>query len=848
MAAEDDLPVHDPALSRIPEPLLPARLRRRTDPSDLGFETTADLKDIREILGQDRALDAVRFGLAIGRPGFNLFLLGPLGVGKRTLASRIISEVAACRPVADDWVYTHNFADPRRPRALRLPSGRGTCLRDDAARLIEDLRIAIPGAFESDDYRTRRQMLESELKEKQEQSFGLVEDEARTHGIGLLRTPVGFAFAPMRDGKVVPPAAFETWPEDERKRVEDTIEHLQASLRAAVEEVQRRQKTARDALRDLNRQTSSFAAGHLIVAVKKAYVDLPDVQAFLDSIEHEIADDTESFLPEEPEPAIPHFLRRNVEERLRLYRVNLLVHHENGGGAPVVFEEHPTHDNLIGKIEHRAEMGALTTDFTLIKGGALHRANGGYLVLDARKLLTEPFAWDALKRVVKAGQIRIESPGERFGLVSTIGLDPGPIPLDAKIVLLGDRSLYYLLSDLDPEFGELFKVAAEFDDEMARNPDHVTRYAHLIATLARRNALRPLDRQAAARVIDHAARLAGDSEKLTTDIARIGDFLAEADHWAAEAGRAVIAEADVAHALAARDYRLGRLRERTLEEIVRGTLMIDTAGGVVGQINGLAVYMIGGSVFGRPTRITARVRPGSAGIVDIERSVRLGGPMHSKGVMILTGFLTGCFAIDRPLSLSASLVFEQSYGGIDGDSASSAELYALLSAISGIAIDQGFAVTGSVNQRGQVQAIGGANEKIEGFFDICAARGLTGKQGVLIPAANVVHLMLADRVVEAVTAGQFQILPIESIDQGIAILTGTPAGVRGADGRFPPHSVNGRVEARLIELAESRRTYEGPVAMQGAPGRHDDAGLPKSPPKSPPTPPSVPPDPRSIPP
>ncbi len=839
MAIKGDLPASTPIAPDPPAALLPARLRRRTDPSDLAFATTAELEDLDEILGQDRALEAVRFGLAIGRPGFNLFLLGPLGVGKRTLASRIINEVAARRRVADDWVHIHNFADPRRPRALRLPCGRGAQLRDDTARLIEDLRIAIPGAFESDDYRTRRQMLETDLKEKQEQSFGAVEDEARAHGIGLLRTPAGFAFAAMRDGKIVPPDAFETWPEEERKRVEDTIEGLQASLRTAVETVQRRQKTARDALRDLNRQTSSFAAGHLIAAVKTTFEDLPDVEAFLNGVEHEIANDTDSFLPEEQEPSMPQFLRRNVEDRLRLYRVNLLVHHENGGGAPVVFEEHPTHDNLIGKIEYRAEMGALTTDFTLIKGGALHRANGGYLVLDARKLLTEPFAWDALKRVVKARQIRIESPGERFGLVSTIGLDPEPIPLDAKIVLLGDRDLYYLLSDLDPEFGELFKVAAEFDDEMARNPEHVRRYAHLIATLARRNALRPLDRQATSRVIDHAARLAGDSERLTTDVARISDFLAEADHWAGEAGRAVISEADVTHAQAASDYRLGRLRQRTLDEIVRGTLMIDTAGSVIGQINGLAVYTIGGASFGRPSRITARVRPGSSGVLDIERSVRLGGPMHSKGVMILTGFLTGRFAIDRPLSLAASLVFEQSYGGVDGDSASSAELYALLSALSGLAIDQGFAVTGSVNQRGQVQAIGGANEKIEGFFDICAARGLTGKQGVLIPAANVVHLMLADRVVEAVAAGQFRILPIESIDQGIAVLTGKPAGVRGTDGNFPADSVNGLVEARLIELAESRRNYEGPGAMISAPGRHDDIGLPSLP-----VPPPVPPNPR----
>ena len=834
MASGVDMAPDDAGL---PAPLAPALLCRRTDPGAFGFATTADLPDLDDPLGQERALAARRFGLAMARPGFNLFLLGPLGVGKRTLASQVIGEMAAVRPAARDWVYVHDFADPRRPRALALPPGRGLGLRDDMARLLDDLRTAIPAAFEGDDYRNRQQMLETELKERQEATFGAVEEAARAEGIGLIRTPVGLAFAPVRDGKVVPPAAFETWPEEERKRVEHVIETLQARLQGAVEEVQKGQKAVRDRLRDLNRETTLFAARHLVASVRASHADLPEILAWLEEVEKQVADDTDTFLPQEPDPSVPAFLRRDPEARLVVYRVNLLVHNDPQGGAPVVFEEHPTHDNLIGKIEHRAEMGALNTDFTLVKAGALHRANGGYLVLDALKLLTEPFAWDALKRSVKARQVRIESPGERFALVSTIGLDPEPIPLDAKVVLLGDRMLFYLLSDADPEFGELFKVAADFDDEMPRDPDHVARFAAFVATLARRQGIRPLDADAMARVVDHAARLAGDSERLTTDVAAVGDFLAEADHWAAEAGRSVIGAADVAAAHSAREHRLGRLRERTLEEIVRGTIMIGTGGAAVGQINGLAVYRIGDAAFGRPSRITARVRPGGAGIVDIERSVRLGGPLHSKGVMILTGFLTGRYATDRPLSLSASLVFEQSYGGVDGDSASSAELYALLSALSGLPISQGYAVTGSVNQHGEVQAIGGANEKIEGFFDLCAARGLDGTQGVLIPAANVVHLMLADRVVKAVTAGLFRVYPIETIDQGIAILTGRPAGVRGVHGRFPADSVNGLVEARLLALSESRRTYEAGAAMAAA-RRPDgeEAGSPAAPAPQPPAP------------
>jgi lon-related putative ATP-dependent protease len=523
----------------------------------------------------------------------------------------------------------------------------------------------------------------------------------------------------------------------------------------------------------------------------------------------------------------------------RQYQVNVVVDNSDAEGAPMVFEDNPTHANLVGRVEHLSEMGALVTDFSLIKAGALHRANGGYLMLDARRLLMQPYAYEALKRVLRSGEVRIESLGQMLSLITTVSLEPEAIPLDVKVVLIGERMLYYLLCQYDPDFSELFKVAVDFDDVIDQGPEMVRHYAALIATLARREELRPLDRAAVARVIERGTRLADDQEKITAQVSHMVDLVREADYWAHEAGRDTITATDVQTAIDAQIHRLDRIRARSQEMIERGLMLIDTDGAVVGQINGLSVLMLGTFSFGRPSRITARVRMGAGEVVDIERKVDLGGPLHSKGVLILSAFLGARYAQDSPLSLSASLVFEQSYGGVDGDSASSAELYALLSALSDYAIDQSFAVTGSVNQHGRVQAIGGVNEKIEGFFDLCRARGLTGKQGVLIPESNVKHLMLRHDIIEAVERGDFAIYPVETIDQGIEILTGRPAGERDADGKFPADSVNGRVETRLHDLARARKRF-------GAAGRDDKGGGEadkQAPPPEPPAPPVPPPAP-----
>jgi len=800
------------------QPLKAEQLRQICDPSQFDFETTAELEDLNEIVGQERAVEAIQFGIGIQREGYNLFALGPSGTGKRTTTRQFLDQRAAAEPTPSDWCYVNNFEQPHKPRALRLPPGQGVVLRKDMEQLVEELRSAIPAAFESEDYRTRKQEVEEEFKERQEKVFGEIQKQAQERGIALIRTPVGLAFAPLREGEVISPDEFQKLPEEERKRVEADISKLQEQLQTTIYQVRQWEREAREKVRELDRQVAMFAVGHLIDELREKYAELPDVVDYLNAVQQDVIENVDEFRKPEEAPQVMGIpLPRSLigPPLFRRYQVNVLVDHSESKGAPVIYEDHPTYNNLIGRIEHIAQMGALVTDFNLIKPGALHRANSGYLILDARQLLLQPYAWDGLKRALRSREVRIEPLGQALSLVSTVSLEPQPIPLDVKVVLIGERLLYYLLYQLDPDFGELFKVEADFNEEMARTPENNLLYARLIGTMARREGLLPFDRGAVARVIEHSARMAGDAEKLSVHLLSIADLLREADHWASVAGNGVVTADDVQRAIDAQIRRADRLRERVQEEIRRGTILIDTTGERVGQVNGISVVALGNFAFGRPNRITARVRLGRGKVVDIEREVELGGPIHSKGVLILSGFLGARYAAERPLSLSASLVFEQSYGGVEGDSASLAELCALLSALAEVPIKQSLAVTGSVNQHGEVQAIGGVNEKIEGFFDVCKARGLTGEQGVIIPAANVQHLMLRQDVVEAVEARQFHIYPVQTVDQGIELLTGIRAGEQDEEGNFPEGSINQLVEARLIELAEKQRAFAAPPKEVG---------------------------------
>jgi len=791
-------------------PLKPEALYRRCDPAELPFQTTTDLKDIDRVLGQERALEALEFGIGIRRQGYNLFALGPPGTGKHTIAFSFLQQQARSDVVPLDLCYVNNFEVPYRPVALRLPPGRGMQLQTEMRNLIEDLRIAIPAILESEDYRTRRQTIDEATKSRQAEVFERLQAKAESRGIALLRTPLGFAFAPVHEGAALSPEEFQKLPESERKQIETNLKALQDELEESLSKFPQWEHERRDQARELDRQVMNATVQNGMKPLKTHFQDLPDVMTYLAAVETDIVDNADAFLPSSGEMPGPFLRQRPVpamRDRFRRYRINLLVDQTHQVGAPVIYEDNPTMPNLVGQVENLAEMGALITDFTLIKAGALHRANGGYLMLDAQKLLTQPYAYDALKRALRARSITIESLGQAFSLVSTVTVEPQPVPLDVKVVIVGSREVYYLLSSLDPEFSDLFKVAADFDDDMPRDGTAALAYARVIATIGRREELKTLDRDAVGRLIEHAARLADDSQKLTTRMGDIADVMREADYWARKAKRDLIGAEDVETAIDQQIRRADRVREKSLEIIDNGIVMIDTAGSKTGQINGLSVLSLPNLSFGKPSRITARVRLGRGEVIDIERRVELGGPIHSKGVLILSAFLGARYASDLPLSLSASLVFEQSYGGVDGDSASSAELCALLSALAELPIDQSFAVTGSVNQFGQVQAIGGVNHKIEGFFDVCRSHGLTGRQGVMIPASNVRHLMLRRDILEAAHTGQFQVFPIETIDQGIELLTGFPAGVRGDDGKFPEGSVNRRVEDRLIALAQQRRRF-----------------------------------------
>lgn len=755
-------------------------------------------------MGQDRAVQAIRFAIGMRHRGFNLFALGAEGTGRRSLVMQYLAQAAAHQPVPDDLVYVHNFteSESHRPRTLRLPAGRAAGLKKDMDWLVDELLVALPAGLDAEEYRNKKQDLEDSFKERQEELLGEMADEAKAHGVALIRTAVGLALTPFKpNGEEMSPEEFEELPEDEQDRFTAQMEELQERLQATAKQIPQWERETRHTVRELEQEVVTYAISHLMEELQERYADLPEVLEYLAAVTDDITDNVDDFLEAEGEEGEETIAPKLGEGGLRRYRVNVLVNNTATGGAPVVHEDHPTQPNLIGRIEHIAQYGALITDFNLIKAGALHKANGGYLVLDARKVLLNPFAWEDLKRSLKTREIRIESPGQSTGLMSTVTLEPEPFTLDVKVVLIGDPELYYLLSQNDPEFGELFKVAADFDWRMDRTDENVMGIARSVATLTRKEELRALDRAAVARVVEQAAREVEDAHKLSTHMATLADLVREANYWAGLAGAETVSAAHVQQAIDAATYRQDRVREHVQEEIKRGIVHIATEGAEIGQVNGLAVLELGRFSFGRPSRISARVSLGKGDVVDIEREVDLGGALHGKGVLILTSFLSGRFGLDTPLSLEASLVFEQSYGGVDGDSASSTELYALLSALAELPVSQGFAVTGSVDQNGRIQAIGGVNEKVEGFFDLCAARGLTGKQGVLIPATNVPHLMLRRDVVEACREGRFAIYPIETIDQGIELLTGVPAGARDDKGEWPAGSVNRKVQARLAAFA-----------------------------------------------
>jgi lon-related putative ATP-dependent protease len=801
------------------KPLLPEKLYHRCDPEKFSFDTTEELENTSSFIGQPRAVEAIEFGVDIAHDGYNVYALGDPGTGKFALIRELLSRRAADESVPSDICYVYNFDEAHKPKQLHVPPGRGKDFSTDMEKLIEEVRNALRAAFESEEYQNRQQSINQAFQEQQEKAFAELQKKGEKYNLAPLRTPAGLVFAPVRDGEVMPPDEFKKMPEEERKKVEEKAEELQQEAMKIFQKIPQWEREIREKRQELNREITGFTVGPVIDELRGKYEDVPDVKSYLEAVEKDIIKNVRNFFQPEgggqkqEEAGASHASGaagpdgRGENPALRRYKVNIVVDHSGSDGAPVVYEQNPTYQNLVGRVEHMAHMGALVTDFNMIRPGALHRANGGYLILDVLKLLQQPFAWEGLKQVLKTRKIRIESLGQMFGYISTVSLEPEAVPLHVKVILLGSPMIYYLIRHYDPEFGELFKVTADFDYRMDRNAENEEAYTRLIATMARKEKLRPFDRTGVARIIEQGSRMVEDAQKLSILMRVMNDLMKESDYWAGKDGSRNIAARHVQMAIDKSIHRSDRIREMMQEQIERDIILIDSTGDHVGQVNGLSVIQLGNFAFGRPSRITARVHLGKGNVVDIEREVAMGGPIHSKGVLILAGFLNGRFALERPLSLSASLVFEQSYSGIEGDSASSAELYALLSAISDVPIKQAFAVTGSVNQYGVIQPIGGVNEKIEGFFDVCRSRGLDGGHGVLIPAANVTHLMLRQDVIDAAAQGNFHIYPVETIDQGIEVLTGMPAGAPDAEGRYPEGSFNGLVHAKLAEMAEKRIAF-----------------------------------------
>ena len=786
-------------------PLDAEQLCHRCDPATLGFVTSDTLAPPREAFGQARAIDAIRLAIGMEHPCFNLFVLGEPGSGRHALVRGLLEQRAAAMSAARDWCYVYNFAEPAEPRVLTLPAGDGGKLRRDMLRFAEDLGPAIGAALESEDFRSHAEAIQQALKQREATALNELGQDARQHGIALLRTPQGFTFAPMKDDEPVAPDVFNALADEEKTRIGRLIDDYGERMQKMMHQVPRWRRDMQGELRQLGRDTMNLAVGHLISDLKETYAEHANVLDFLDEVLADVVEYGESLRVPRDDADSVEFSTDGIS--VQRYQVNLLVGSEEKAAAPIVFEDNPTYANLIGRVDHIAHMGTMVTNFTLIKAGALHRANGGFLMLDAVKVLSKPYAWEALKRALKSGELRIDSLDRALGFASTVPLEPAPIPLTCRVVLFGDPMLYYLLKEYDPEFGDLFRVAADFESDVARSEDNVRQYAAHIADLARHDGLPAIEAAAMARVVEFSSRQAGDGDRLATNVRRVATLLHEAAGCARAAGATSIRADDVEATLAAQIRRQDKLRSRYQEAILRETLLITSSGGHVGQINGLAVIDLGDFMFAHPVRITATVRLGEGHVIDIERETELGGAIHSKGVMILSSFLGARYSSRMPLSLAASLVFEQSYGPVEGDSASLAELCALLSALSSAPIDQSLAVTGSVNQFGQVQAIGAVNEKIEGFFDICRLRGLTGTQGVLIPQSNVKNLMLRDDVIAAASAGRFRIHAVASVDAAIEILTGVPAGRPDADGRVPTDSINGLVAAQLAEMSKLRQSF-----------------------------------------
>ena len=780
------------------------KLRWSCDPEALGLTGTDEITELKEeVIAQDRAVSALKFGMKMKGNDYNIFVAGGARTGLTYLTRSFLMEAAKNEQTPPDWCYVHNFKEPDRPHAISLPKGLAVELAKDMEELLECLKNEIPEVFESDDYRHRKEELVKKFTNERNQILQELEAKVTEAGFILNMSQVGMMIVPSKDGQPITEEGINELSEEQKAELRHKSEELQEEMNQSVQLIRRMERSLKDKQKDLDRRVALHAVGYLIDELQDKYKDQKAVLGYLLDVKNDVIKNLADFKTKE-QPPTPFPMPQQEVDYSR-YKVNVLIDNSELDGAPVVYESNPTYTNLFGAMERRASFGALFTDFTMIRPGSIHQANGGYLVMEARSLLKWMISWESLKRALKNKEITIEDPAEMFGMIATKGMKPSPIPLSIRIILTGEPFIYHLLYSQDEQFKKLFKVKAHLDDQVDRTQEELHKYASFAARVVQDKGLRHLDRTGVARLLEHGIELSGRQKKLTLKMSVIRDILREADYWASEDGADKIGRDHVDSAIRQRKFRSSLPEDKMQEFILDGYVNVDTDGSKVGQVNGLSVYDLGDYSFGRPSRITAAVSLGRAGVVAIDREAKLSGAIHTKGVLIMEGYLKGRYALDRPLSLAASLVFEQSYGMVDGDSASAAELYTLLSRISGVPLRQDLAVTGAISQAGEVQPIGGVNQKIEGFYEVCHSRGLTGTQGVIIPKANVPDLMLKGQVVEAVKEGKFTVYAVDHVDQALEILTGMPSGTRQEDGTFPEGTLSRLVEDKLQELADKAK-------------------------------------------
>lgn len=799
------------------------KLTWRCDLSLLPFRCTADMTPLEDFIGQERAIRAIEFGLGVNKPGFNIFVTGLTGTGKSSIIKAFLKKITSERARADgnaefpeDWCYVYNFADPDRPVALKIRRCWGKVLKQDMESLVANLQRDAKKMFDSDEFAQQRQSMVEDLQKRQQEMMQNLMEESAQSGFALRMTPSGIVLLPTKEGKPMQEGEYLALSNEVKKDLEEKREALEKKVEETLRQGKKFERDIAEKLADVETQAANYLVRIPLLELKEKYQEYPKVLTYLDGARDHIIKNLARFRGADAGPVPAMAFGEPPSDPFLPYRVNVFVDNSETQGPPIVVETNPTYHNLFGVVEKRAIVGGYITDFTLIKAGSISRANGGYLVLNDRDVLSNVGVWEALQRVIKNRELRIEEPGTFFGFVPPQGLRPEPIPTDTKVIMIGDPYFYRTLAAVDRDFRETFKVKADFDLEIDSTPDHIVAFACFISSYCKREGLRHFDAAGVARIIEHCARIVEDQTKLSTRFSDIVDLLVEADFWAGKKNAELVSGAHVEQAISEKTFRLNLVETRLQELIEEGTILVDVDGAVVGQVNGLAVYQMGDFTFGKPSRITAKTFVGRGGIVNIERESKMSGNSHDKGVLILGGYLGGKYAQQSPLSLSSTICFEQSYEGVDGDSASSTELYAILSSLAEIPIQQGIAVTGSVNQNGEVQAIGGVNYKVEGHYDICRLKGLTGNQGVLVPRANMRHLMLRADVVDAVKAGKFHVYAVGTIDEGIEVLTGVTAGARESDGSYTGGSVNDRVQKKLQLFAERQRQLPTPENQQSA--------------------------------